>query len=401
MIVRKIQSQTSQQRKRVAAYCRVSTDFAEQEESYERQITYYENLIRNKPEWDFAGIYADQGRSGTGTKSRPAFQQMMQDALAGRINLILVKSISRFSRNMVDCDRAVKELTAVNVEVRFEKENISSFDPSASFVFALLAAVAQDESRSISENIRWRYANRFAKGDYNIGSNRIFGYDSVNGELVPNEDAWAVKRIFELYAQGKSLTEIEADLAANKVMGLRTGSPMKIPSILGILQNETYVGDKRLQKKPPMNFLTKRPDPNIEYASYYLTDDHEGIIDRTTWEQVQTRLNQKQNELKQGIYRRGEQHPLYGKLFCGLCGAPYKRRTFRECQAQGGGAYKAWNCKERQKGVKGNGCKNRIVREELLVEEIEKAMGEEADERTLEKVERAFVYEDHIEIILK
>ena len=176
---------------------------------------------------------------------------------------------------------------------------------------------------------------------------------------------------------------------------------MKVPSILSILQNETYVGDKRLQKNPPLNFLTKRPDPNAEHVSYYLTDDHEAIIDRATWEQAQARLHQKQDEVKQGIYRRGEQHPLYGKLFCGLCGAPYKRRTFRACPAQGGELYKAWNCKERQKGVHGNGCKNRIVREELLVEKMEKAMGEEAEEGALEKVERAFVYEDHVEIILK
>ncbi len=398
MIVRKIQSQTSQQRKRVAAYCRVSTDFAEQEESYEKQITYYESLIKSNPDWIFAGIYADQGRSGTSIKSRPAFQQMMQDALAGRINLILVKSISRFSRNMVDCDRAVKELTAANVEVRFEKEGISSLDPSAGFVFSLLAAVAQDESRSISENIRWRYANRFAKGDYNIGSNRIFGYDSVDGKLTPNKDAWVVKRIFELYAQGQSPADIEAELASHHVMGLRGKGAMKVPSILSILQNETYVGDKHLQKKPPLNFLTKRPDPNAEHVSYYLTDDHEAIIDRATWEHAQARLHQKQDEVKQGVYKHGNQHPLYGKLFCGLCGAPYKRRTFRACPAQGGGLYKAWNCKERQKGTKGNGCKNRMVREEWLMKEIEKMVGKEAG---LDEVQKILVYENHMEIIEK
>ncbi len=399
MKVYEIKRTSAARPRQVAAYCRVSTDSAEQEESYERQIIYYENLIRSNPDWDFAGIYADHGHSGTGIKSRSAFLQMMEDARNGRIDLILVKSISRFSRNVVDCEQAVKTLAAAGVEVRFEKEGIRSLDPSAGLIFSLLAAVAQDESRSISENVRWRYANRFAQGDYNLGSNRIFGYNTVDGKLVPNKQAWAVKHIFELYTHGRTLTEIEADLASNNVMGLRTKQPMKISSIRSMLQNETYVGDKRLQKKPPLNFLTKQPDPNGKHVSYYLTHDHEGIIDRNTWEQAQARLEQKRDEVQQGIHKRGHQHPLYGKLFCGVCGAPYKRRTFQACRAQGGELYKAWNCRERQKGRHGNGCKNRIIKEERLMEAIEKELGIKVEQGTLEKVQRILVYESHIEIV--
>ena len=400
MKVYEIKRQSSGQRKQVAAYCRVSTDLREQEESYERQISYYETLIRSNPDWDFAGIYADRGYSGTSTKARPAFQQMMQGALSGQIDLILVKSISRFSRNAVECEQAIKTLAAANVEVRFEKEGIRSLDPSAGFVFSLLAAVAQDESRSISENVRWRYANRFAKGDYNIGSNRIFGYDSVDGKLVPNEKAWVVKRIFDLYLQGESLAAIEKVLASDNVLGLRSQHSIKRSAMLSILHNETYVGDKRLQKKPPTNFLTKRPDPHAQHVSYYLTDDHEAIIDRATWEQAQALLEHRHEEVKQGICRHGQHHPLYGKLFCGLCGAPYTRRTFRACQAQGGGLYKAWNCKERQKGMKGNGCRNRIVKEDRIMEEIEKTMGTVEDRETLEKVQKVLVYEDHVKVVM-
>lgn len=400
MKVYEIKRRSSGQRKQVAAYCRVSTDLTQQEESYERQISYYESLIRSNPDWDFAGIYADRGCSGTSTKARPAFRQMMQGALSGQIDLILVKSISRFSRNAVACEQAIKALAAANVEVRFEKEGIRSFDPSAGFVFSLLAAVAQDESRSISENVRWRYANRFAKGDYNIGNNRIFGYDSVNGKLVPNEKAWVVKRIFALYLQGESLADIEKALASDNVLGLRSQHPIKRSAMLSILQNETYVGDKRLQKKPPTDFLTKRPDPHAQHASYYLTDDHEAIIDRAVWEQVQMLLHHKQEEVKQGIYRHGQHHPLYGKLFCGLCGAPYTRRTFRACQAQGGELYKAWNCKERQKGMKRNGCGNRIVKEDRIMEEIEKAIGTVEDREMLGKVQKVLVYEDHVEVVM-
>ncbi len=413
MQVRRIEAVSRHQRLRAAAYCRVSTDRDEQEESYEKQIAYYTELICGNPNWTFAGIYADHGKSGTDAKKRPDFQRMMRDALGisdesgkpdpqrRKIDLIFVKSISRFSRNMVDCDRAVKELKAVGVEVRFEKENISSFDPTAGFVFSLLAAVAQDESRSISENVRWRYANRFAKGDYNIGSNRILGYDSADGKLVPNRDATAVKRIFELYTQGKSPAEIGIELAKNGFLGMRTHRPMTSASIQSILRNETYTGDKRLQKNPPLDYLTKKPDPNVEHVSYYLKDDHEAIIDRAAWEQAQEMLKRKQEEANQGIYKHGEQHPLYGKLFCGLCGAPYKRRTLRECSARGGESYKAWNCRERQKGKGGNGCRNRIVREIPLTEEVERQTSKKVDATALEDIDRILVYEDRIKVVPK
>ena len=413
MQVRRIEAVSRHRCLRTAAYCRVSTDRDEQEESYEKQIAYYTELICSHSDWTFAGIYADHGKSGTDTQKRPDFQRMMRDALGisdetgkpdpqrRKVDLILVKSISRFSRNMVDCDRAVKELKAAGVEVGFEKENISSFDPAAGFVFSLLAAVAQNESRSISENVRWRYANRFAKGDYNIGSNRIFGYDSVDGKLVPNRDADAVKRIFELYTQGKSPTEIGIELVKDGVLSMRTHRPMTSASIQSILKNETYMGDKRLQKNPPLDFLTKKPDPNAKHVSYYLRDDHEAIIERVTWEKAQKMLKQKQEEVKHGIYKHGAQHPLYGKLFCGLCGAPYKRRTLRECSARGGESYKAWNCRERQKGKNGNGCRNRVIRETRLIEEIERQTGKKIDEAALENIERILVYEEHIEIVPK
>ena len=420
MEVRKILNLNHDKKKRVAAYCRVSTNKDEQEESYERQVSYYENYIRSNPQWEFAGIYADRGHSGTSVKHRPEFQRLMTDALGkawgnGRIktakqsqsedadftqerkiDIILVKSISRFARNLVDCDRAIKELKAAGVEVRFEKEHIRSFDPSTGFVLSLLAAVAQDESRSISENVRWTYANRFKNGEYNLGNNRIFGYDSVDGKLVPNGDAEIVRHIFQLFTQGKRLTEIVNILRSEGVKAMRHGaaektdSYMAIPTLIRILRNETYIGDKLLQKKPSLNYLTKQPDPNAEHISYYLTDDHPAIIDRETWEKAQAMLTQRQEEMKDGVFRRGEQHPLYGRLFCGLCGAPYKRRTLHECKARGGGTYKAWNCRERQKGRKGNGCRNRTVREEWLLGELEK-MGNDGNGKV-------YVYEDRIEL---
>ena len=402
MVIRKM-SAKAQEKKRVAAYCRVSTNMEEQEGSFELQVSYYEQLISSNQNWELAGIYADRGKSGTSTEHRPGFQRMLDDALKNHtIDLILVKSISRFSRNLVDCDRIIKELKTAGVEVRFEKENISSFDPTAGFVFSLLAAVAQDESRSISENVRWSYANRFKRGEYNIGNNQILGYDCVDGKLVPNDKAPAVRRIFELFTQGKTIPEIAETLENEEIYGMRSNRKMSTGAIAVILRNETYAGDKLLQKKPPKNYLTKRPDPSIAYTSYYLKDDHEAIIDRATWEETQKLLDKKHEELEQGIYKRPGQHPLYGKLFCGKCGTIYRRRTLRECPERGYGQYKAWNCREREFGRKGNGCKNRIIRETHLMDELSNIMSMTVTEdniaAVLEGIERINVFDDRIEV---
>ena len=159
-----------------------------------------------------------------------------------------------------------------------------------------------------------------------------------------------------------------------------------------MLSNETYVGDKLLQKKPPVDYITKKPDPNREYKPNYLTDDHEAIIDRKTWDAVQEILKQREADNKAGIYRRSkEHHPLYGKVFCGECGAPFVRRTYKGRH----GHYKAWNCKERQKGKKGNGCMNVIVKEDALVQAVSEKMGADA----VDRVQKVLVYKDRIEIV--
>ena len=167
-------------------------------------------------------MYADEGRSGTSAKHRPEFLRLMQDAEQGQIDIILTKSISRFARNVVDCQRYVKDLKSRGVEVRFEREGISSMDASADFIFSMLATVAQEESRSISENVRWRYAKDFAKGVYRLGGNRILGYDmGDDGKLTPNGDAWIIKKVFDNFLAGMNYTEIAADLDAAGAKRLR------------------------------------------------------------------------------------------------------------------------------------------------------------------------------------
>ncbi len=319
MIIRKIEAKPKRTTFRVAAYARVSTNKEQQEESFETQKTAYQKLIEETEGWEFAGIYADKARTGTKVKNRPGFQQMISDAEQGKLDIILVKNIARFSRNVGNCQEYVDRLKANNVTVIFEKENIRTDDPTSNFQLALLGAISQDESNSIGLNRRWAYQQRFANGDYNIGSNRILGYDGVDGKLVPNQD---------------------------------------------ILSNETYVGDKHLMKQPPTDYLTHQPMKRSDYKDYYLTDDHEGIVSRELWDQAQAIKKGFKDNLKNGVLGAGEHHFLYGKVFCGECGAPFVRRTLK---TKGGVYYKAWNCRERQKGQKGNGCRCRLISEESLI----------------------------------
>ena len=384
-------------KKRVAAYCRVSTLLEEQEDSFETQVSYYSSYIADHEDWEFAGIYSDE-KSGTKAENRPGFQKLIRDALDGKVDEILCKSISRFSRNIVDAQMYAKLLHGNGVEVRFEKENLYTGDPSCSMMFSFLSAIAQDESRSISENVRWAYRERFKRGEYNMGSNRILGYDSVDGVLVPNDDAKIVRIIFQLFLEGKGLTEIAQKLNSLGMTG-RSGGALTAKGILYILGNEVYTGDKMLQKRHPKNYLTKQPDKRIPYESNYLVDDHEAVIDRLTWDAVQKKLMRRQKEIENGVrYHDGRTHFFFGKVLCGECGAPMTRRTLRGYR---GDKYKAWTCRERHKGRKGNGCMCRTIRETDLVAAICVQMGwEQFDEGRFEaEIEKVVVTEDSVNVV--
>jgi DNA invertase Pin-like site-specific DNA recombinase len=371
MKITHIKRERDRRKTRVAAYCRVSTTLDTQEESFETQQNYYQNLIRNNDAWEFAGIYADE-KSGTKAKNREGFQRMIQDALDGKVDLILVKSVSRFARNVVDSEAAIKKLKAGGVYVHFERENINTEDPTSSMILSLMAAIAQDESRSISENVKWGYRERFKRGEYNLGNNRILGYDCVDGKLVPNDDAFQVSYIFEQYIRGKSCIQIAKDLNQKGYTGLRN-KPFSGPSIRYILQNESYVGDKLLQKQAPKNLLTKQPDAKQPFESNYLKDDHEGIVPREIWEQVQQMLRKPDTSMKP----ESNAHFLCGKLFCGSCGAPMRRKTLREYCRDGEAPinYRTWGCSERMKGRHGNGCKCGNIRENIILKEISEQLG--------------------------
>lgn len=400
MIVHHIRGREYGKKKKVAAYCRVSTDKAEQEESFETQVGAYERMIKGNPEWEYAGIYTDEGKSATSAEHRSGFQRMIADALEGKIDIILVKSISRFSRNLVDCQTYVEKLREKGISVRFERENIDTLNPSCSMMFSLLSAIAQDESRSISDNVKWAVAKRYERGEYRINAHQVLGYDAgEHGEPVPNGDAWIVHMIFKLYTEGKSIREVAELVTAAGGHGLRSEDGISPQGVRAILQNEIYVGDRCLQKRPPVHYLTKKPDMNVEYKSYYLKDVHPPLIDREMWDKAQSLLAVSKKQREQGVHQKAGTHFLYGIVFCAECGAPYRRRTVTNSHMHSGDKYyHVWNCRERQKGML---CKNPTLRETKLLEQISMKLGWEWSgvehfdaERFLREVERVEVLPD-------
>lgn len=396
MIIRKIQPKVVAAKKRVAAYCRVSTQRNEQDESFATQKRYYEEMISTHPDWELVKIYSDR-HSATAAKNRPGFQEMLADAEAKKLDIVICKSISRFARNIVDCQKYTQWFSTLGITVIFEEQNIRTDDPTSGFVLSMMSAIAQDESHSISENERKSYESRFARGEYNLGNNRILGYDSEDGVLVPNKDAWIVKEVFRRFLAGESYRQIAKGLKEMGAECLHSKRGFGVETLRYMISNETYVGDKCLQKKAPVDYLTKKPDPNRKAMSNYLYDDHEAIIDRETWDKAQAILKERKELAKTGVYKTNrEHHFLYGKVFCGECGAPFLRRTFN-----GSTPYKAWNCRNRQKGKGKIKCGNRFIREEQLLNQIQEELGwSDMDKEQFQKeVSRVLVFANHIEVI--
>ena len=207
MKISRIPAKRENKKVRVAVYCRVSTKREEQEDSLEAQQAAYTELISLRSDWELVGVYTDS-LSGLSAEKRPEFMKMIDEAMAGNIDRILCKSVSRFSRNVAECKKYADLLRTRNVAVEFEKENLRTDDPTSSFIFSLMAAIAENESRSISENIRWGYQERFKRGEFNLGNNRILGYDTVDGKLVPNKDADVIRLIYTLFLRDVNIDEI-------------------------------------------------------------------------------------------------------------------------------------------------------------------------------------------------
>ena len=309
--------------RRVAAYARVSTDHEEQQSSYEAQVDYYTRYIQSHPDWQFVSVYSDEGVTGCNTKKRDGFNHMVADALAGQIDLIITKSVSRFARNTVDTLTTIRKLKEKGVECFFEKENIWTFDPKCELILSILASLSQEESRSISENVTWGHRRRFEAGKASVPFGRFLGYDrGKNGELIVNKkQAKIVKRIFAEFLAGASPYQIAKNLTADHIP---TPGGKEIWSgcvVRSILQNEKYKGDALLQKVFTPDFLTKKKVKNTgQVPQYYVKGDHEPIIEPEIFDLVQRRMSRES--------KSSSVSPFSGKVKCGCCMSYYGSKVW-------------------------------------------------------------------------
>ena len=346
------------QKKRVAAYARVSTEQDAQQNSYEAQIEYYTNYIQSKPDWVFVEIYADEGISGTSYKNRAGFNRMIDDAKAGKIDLILTKSISRFSRNTVDSLTVTRDLKAKGVEVFFEKENISSMDKTAELVFTMLSSIAQEESRSISENVRWGKQRSMEAGKVYVPYRSFLGYEKGEDglpKIVP-EEAEIVRSIYGRYLEGATLNQIAGELTASGITTLK-GNRWTKDGIRRILTNEKYKGDARLQKTYIDDFLTKQVKINRgERKQWYIHDSHDAIVSPETFELVQKELARRSS--RGGRYYDS---PFTCKIICGDCGGTYGHKIWNSNRPN---REEVWLCDDRYNNE--NVCSTPRIKDEEL-----------------------------------
>lgn len=355
------------QKTRVAAYCRVSTEFEEQESSYDVQVEHYTNYINSNPDWEMVEVYADDGISGTNTKKRDEFNRMIEDCKAGKIDMILTKSISRFSRNTVDCLKYTRELKDMNIAVFFEKENINTLDAKGEVLMTIMAALAQQESESLSANVRLGIQFRNQQGKVQINHNWFLGYTKdEDGKLViVPEEAAIVQRIYAEYMDGRSFLQIKRSLEAD---GIKNGAGHKKwheSNIKQILTNEKYIGDALLQKTYTVNTLEKKRVNNNGIApKYYVEGSHEAIIDKDVFLRVQAEIARRANILTDGKKRiYSSRYALSSIVFCEHCGDIFRRVKWnnRGCQST------VWRCVSRVlKKSSGIDCPARTIHEEVL-----------------------------------
>ena len=292
-----IQSPAEKRRKeRVAAYCRVSTEFEEQESSYETQVAHYTSYINGNPEWEMVEVYADNGLSGTRTAKREAFNRMIADCEAGRIDMIITKSISRFARNTVDCLKYTRKLKELNIAVFFEKENINTLDAKGEVLMTIMAALAQQESESLSANVRLGIQFRNQQGKVQINHNWFLGYtkDESGKLVIVPEEAEVVRRIYREYLEGASFVKIRRGLEADGILNGAKHARWHETNIKQILTNEKYTGDSLWQKTYTSDTLPATRHKNTgEHEQYYAVGTHPPIIPRKTFDQVQTLMQKR------------------------------------------------------------------------------------------------------------
>ena len=351
---------------RVAAYCRVSTEQEEQQNSFANQVRYYTDYINSRSEYELVDIYADEGISGTGTKKRTEFNRMIEDCEAHKIDLVITKSISRFARNTQDCLNYTRRLKNLGVNVIFEKENINLADNTGELLLTILGSLAQEESRNISENCKWGIRSRFQKGIPHLNTNGFMGYDKDDsGNLIIDPaQAKIVRRIFRDFEEGWTASAIANALNKEGVCGVRGKPAWNRATILAMLQNEKYKGDLLLQKVYTADYLTKKLKKNNgEITQYYVEDAHKAIIPAEEWEAVQQEIQRRHDFMKgHGLTNLGHSDcssPFVNRVFCGGCGGRLGRKSWKSRGIH------EWVCRNKEKAA-GKTCHAPTVKEEDL-----------------------------------
>lgn len=335
---------------RVAAYCRVSTDDEEQLTSYEAQKNYYTNKIMNNTEWTMAGIFADEGITGTSAKKRPEFIRMIRLCRQKKIDVVLTKSISRFARNTVDCLNYIRALKALGIAIIFEKENINTLETDSEILITMLGAFAQAESESISANVRWGKRQAMREGKVSFQYSKLYGYERGEDnkpQIIP-EQAEVVRRIFNVFLAGDSLRLIKEALETDGVKSNSGDAAWSVSTIQGILRNEKYCGDAILQKTYISDCISRKVVKNNgQLPKYLIQNNHEGIIDRQTFDAVQTEIARRagtkaasQKKCVSGLACYSSQYALTERLVCGECGTLYRRCTW----SRNGKKRIVWRC---------------------------------------------------------
>lgn len=360
---------TIEKRKRVCAYARVSIEKGRAKHSLSSQVSFYNDYISKNKEWEFVRVYADLGLSGTSTE-RKEFQQMLADAEKGTIDIILTKSISRFARNTVDLLNTVRYLRDIGVEVRFEKENISTFSGDGELMLSILASYAQEESRSISDNVKWGIRKNFQKG---IGNSFVlYGYrwDGEKFNLV-EEEAEVIRYCFQNFLDGKSAETTEKELREKGTKGL-TGKLLSAASIRAILRQEKYTGNLLLQKTFINNHIDRKETKNNgELPMYWVEDTHPKIIELEDFEKVQEEIARRRQLGALANWAIKTSH-FTSKIHCS-CGRNYQR-TQRNKKKKGTGKYVVWMCAG-QKDANRKGCINPSIPEYILKDKCTEILG--------------------------
>lgn len=339
---------------RVAAYARVSTDKDEQEDSFERQVDYYTRYIQGNENWTFVRIFSDPGISGTRVDKRPGFQEMMQTCREGKIDKILCKSIARFSRNTVDALNYIRELKDMGIGVMFETQNIDTSTPGGVALLTILAATAEEESRTISKNIKWAMQKKFEKGDFMLNYNRFLGYtrDNAHNLVIVPEEAEIVRRIYSEHINGASTNMIVNGLMRDHILSPDGNEKWHTSTILSMLKNEKYTGCALMMKTYKTDVLSRTRIKNEgQVEQYYAENTHPAIITKELFQKAQEEMARRHKIRMDHPNHRGMvavKYPFSQKIRCGCCGAQYIRGQIYS----NGEMIPAWWCYSRRRSQK-------------------------------------------------